>query len=154
MANRHKMYLVSKDMSGKLISGICAGCGRIFHFEDTPEGRRIEKAFETHDQLDGQAPACRGWQVGLQAFIDRFFGLRRKQRTTGNALLARRYRVGLPKDRLAAKSKLGTSYLRRTVFIIIFQPKPRHPCNWRGLFPDRFLAEGSVYSILSTQHFS
>ena len=49
MANRHKMYLVSKDMSGKMISGICAGCGRTFHFEDTPEGRRIEKAFETHE---------------------------------------------------------------------------------------------------------
>lgn len=46
---RHKMYIVNKDMSGKLISGICAGCGRTFQFEDTPEGRRVEKAFETHE---------------------------------------------------------------------------------------------------------
>ena len=46
---RHKMYIVNKDMSGKLISGICAGCGLTFQFEDTPEGRRVEKAFETHD---------------------------------------------------------------------------------------------------------
>ena len=49
MANRHKMYLVTKDVSGKLISGICAGCGSTFQFEDTTEGRRIEKAFETHE---------------------------------------------------------------------------------------------------------
>ena len=49
MGNRHKMYLVNKDMSGNLISGICAGCGRIFQFEDTPEGRRVEKTFETHE---------------------------------------------------------------------------------------------------------
>jgi hypothetical protein len=43
------MYIVNKDMTGKLISGICAGCGRIFQFEDTPEGRRVEKAFEAHE---------------------------------------------------------------------------------------------------------
>ena len=49
MGNRHKMYIVNKDLSGKLISGVCAGCGRIFQFEETPEGRRLEKAFETHE---------------------------------------------------------------------------------------------------------
>jgi hypothetical protein len=52
---RHKMYIVNKDMSGKLISGICAGCGRTFQFEDTPEGRRVEKAFETHE-CKGRSP--------------------------------------------------------------------------------------------------
>ena len=56
MGNRHKMYIVNKDVSGKLISGVCAGCGRIFQFEETPEGRRLEKAFETHEyqREDGQ----------------------------------------------------------------------------------------------------
>ena len=46
---RHKLYLVNKDLSGRLVSGICAGCGRTFQFEDTPEGRGLEKAFETHE---------------------------------------------------------------------------------------------------------
>jgi hypothetical protein len=58
MGNRHKMYIVNKDISGKLISGVCAGCGPIFQFEETPEGRRLEKAFETHEcELEDGQPS-------------------------------------------------------------------------------------------------
>ncbi len=32
-----------------VISGHCSKCGRLFQFENTPEGRRVEKAFDTHE---------------------------------------------------------------------------------------------------------
>ena len=49
MANKPKMYVIKRDASGNAVSGNCSKCGRLFLFEDTPEGRRIEKAFETHE---------------------------------------------------------------------------------------------------------
>jgi hypothetical protein len=32
-----------------VISGLCSKCGRLFQFENTREGRRVEKAFDTHE---------------------------------------------------------------------------------------------------------
>jgi hypothetical protein len=32
-----------------VISGHCSSCGRLFQFENTQQGRRVEKAFETHE---------------------------------------------------------------------------------------------------------
>jgi hypothetical protein len=49
MANKPKMYVIKRDASGNAISGNCSTCGRVFQFEDTPEGRRVEKSFETHE---------------------------------------------------------------------------------------------------------
>jgi hypothetical protein len=34
MGKRIKMYIVNRDLSGKLISGVCAGCGHFPVRED------------------------------------------------------------------------------------------------------------------------
>ena len=49
MAEKPRIYVVNKDASGMVISGHCSKCGRIFQFENTREGRRVEKAFDTHE---------------------------------------------------------------------------------------------------------
>jgi hypothetical protein len=49
MADKPRVYVADKDASGKVLSGHCAKCGRLFQFENTPEGRRVEKAFDTHE---------------------------------------------------------------------------------------------------------
>ncbi len=49
MADKPKIYVVSKDASGMVISGHCSKCGRLFQFESSPQGRQVEKAFETHE---------------------------------------------------------------------------------------------------------
>jgi len=53
-----------------------------------------------------------------------------------------------PQNCLAQIESRSKFYLRSTI-LIIFRNKPRHPCASGGLFPDGFLAEGSVYSILA-----
>ena len=49
MAEKPRIYVVNKDASGMVISGHYSKCGRIFQFENTREGRRVEKAFDTHE---------------------------------------------------------------------------------------------------------
>jgi hypothetical protein len=49
MADKPRIDVVNKDASGMVISGHCSKCGRLFQFESTPEGRRVEKAFEIHE---------------------------------------------------------------------------------------------------------
>ena len=49
MADKPRIYMLNKDASGMVISGHCSKCGRLFQFENTPEGRRVEKAFDTHE---------------------------------------------------------------------------------------------------------
>ena len=49
MADKPRIYVVNKDARGMVISGHCSKCGRLFQFENTREGRRVEKAFDTHE---------------------------------------------------------------------------------------------------------
>ena len=49
MADKPKRYVINKDASGNPVSVRCSRCGRLFQVEDTPEGRRVEKAFETYE---------------------------------------------------------------------------------------------------------
>jgi hypothetical protein len=49
MADKPRIYMLNKDASGMVISGHCSKCGRLFQFENTREGRRVEKAFDTHE---------------------------------------------------------------------------------------------------------
>ncbi len=59
---KRKILVVQRGADGKVISGNCSGCGRLFKFEDTPDGRsQVEQAFETHEckRLDDSQNAVR-----------------------------------------------------------------------------------------------
>lgn len=49
MADKPKKYVVHKDANGNAVAVRCTHCGGLFQLEDTREGRRAEKAFETHE---------------------------------------------------------------------------------------------------------
>ena len=46
---KQKVYVIETGQDGTPMSGYCSGCGQKFQFEETVEGKQIEKAFHRHD---------------------------------------------------------------------------------------------------------
>ena len=48
-SRKKKVYVIETGQDGTPMSGCCNGCGQRFRFEETVEGKQIEKAFHSHD---------------------------------------------------------------------------------------------------------